>query len=445
MSRPIYDALIEYSKRDVYPFHMPGHKRTVMNGLGNVYNVDITEINGFDDLHMPQGIIRESMDMAREFYGTIETFYLVNGSTCGLLTAISSVCKTGDQIIISRNCHKSVHNAIALLGLDPIYWEKGTVLPLNEDVKAVVVVSPDYEGFVADIASISKQMKDSKALLIVDEAHGAHFPFHDAFPVSAMELGADIVIHSLHKTLPSLTQTGLLHVCSKRVDIPRIQYYLSVYQSSSPSYVLMASAEYAIDYGIYYKVAWERYVSMLKEYRSKISNLKHIRLADFKGQGYDISKIVLLVTDYNMTGLELADVLRRQYKIEVEMAELDYVILMTSVMDSRKGFERLYQALLNIDDTLIRVKNGPGKGRYPKAEKVILPKEALAKETMYISYESSECHISGDYIYIYPPGIPLLVPGEKINKGIIQLIHQYKEKGFEVRGVRGNDIRVIKN
>lgn len=445
MSRPIYDALIEYSKGDVYPFHMPGHKRNLMNGLGSVYRMDITEITGFDDLHMPEGIIRESMNMVKEFYGTRESYYLVNGSTCGLLTAISASCQSGDQIIIARNCHKSVHNAIALLGLDPVYWEKGTRLPMNDKVKAVVIVSPDYEGFVTNVASIAAQMQDRDAILIVDEAHGAHFPFHDAFPTSAIELGADMVIQSLHKTLPALTQTGLLHVCSPRVDLSKVQYYLSVYQSSSPSYILMASAEYAIDYAIYYKVAWERYVTLLRQYRKKLTQLKHIRLVDFKGQGYDIGKIVLLVTNYNMTGLALAEVLRQQYKIEVEMAELDYIIIMTSIMDTQKGFERLYQALVNIDKGLIRISDGPRKPHYPKTEKVMLPKEAMEKETFEINYEAADCYVSGDYLYLYPPGVPLAVPGERINSEVIQCIQQYKENGFEVRGIRNDCIRVVKS
>lgn len=445
MSRPIYDALMEYSKTDVYPFHMPGHKRAVMNGLGNVYHLDITEIPGFDDLHMPEGIIRESMDMVRDFYGTKESYYLVNGSTCGLLATISAVCRTGDQIILSRNCHRSVHNAVALLGLDPIYWEKGKPLPLTERVRAVVVVSPDYEGFVANIASLAAQVWETEAVLIVDEAHGAHFPFHEAFPTSAIALGADIVVQSLHKTLPALTQTGLLHVCSDRIDRSRLEYYLSVYQSSSPSYVLMASAEYAIDYAIYYKVAWERYVALLREYREKLAGLGHIRLADFKGQGYDIGKIVLLVAGYNRTGLSLAETLRRQFRIEVEMAELDYVVLMTSLMDTRKGMERLYQALLTIDQDMVRTGTGVRKPHVPWGEKVMTPRQALEAPSMLLPYEAADRYVSGDYLYLYPPGVPLVVPGEKIDQEIIRCIRQYIEHGFTVRGCRNGRVRVIKS
>ncbi|MEE1516291.1 MAG: aminotransferase class V-fold PLP-dependent enzyme, partial [Lachnospiraceae bacterium] len=242
----LYEKLNSYSDGDVYPFHMPGHKRN-MPLFKSAYDYDITEIEGFDNLHHARGILRESMDMAAGFYGTKKTYYLVNGSTCGLLSAISAVVEYGDKIIIARNCHKAVYNAVymnnlkasyiypkpventsILGGIHPKDVEKA--LEENPDAKAVVITSPTYEGVVSYVQAIAKVVHEKGIPLIADEAHGAHFSMSGYFPKSALECGADIVIQSVHKTLPSLTQTALLHICSDMVDESKVERYLSIYQ-----------------------------------------------------------------------------------------------------------------------------------------------------------------------------------------------------------------------
>lgn len=267
----LIQRLKKYQKSEMYPFHMPGHKRA--NGMDvhfpDPFSVDITEIDGFDNLHHPEGILKDSMEWAASLYGSDHTWYLVNGSTCGLLSAISAAVSHGGKILVSRNCHKAVYHGIYLNHLETVYVYpqqvpglgiQGGILPEDvekalksePDIQAVLIVSPTYDGIVSDVEAIAKIVHKAGLPLIVDEAHGAHFAYGDAFPKSALELGADAVIQSVHKTLPSLTQTALLHVKNNRsdggcyIDVKKIERYLQIYQSSSPSYVLMASIENSI-------------------------------------------------------------------------------------------------------------------------------------------------------------------------------------------------------
>ena len=299
----LYSKLIEYSKNGRYPLHMPGHKRqrklfdfnkafvgdedffnkpvdnsvnelnedkeisVYVNNQYDPFDIDITEINGFDDLHHPEGIIKAAMENASDFFGTRATFFLVNGSSCGILSAITAVTNIGDTIILGRNCHKSAYNAVQLrdLNVEYVYPEivegfniSGGYKPeeieqkfveaekKNIKVKAVVITSPTYEGIVSDIKKIAEIVHGHNSILIVDEAHGAHMILSDEFPTSAYKLGADIVIESAHKTLPAMTQTAFLHVQGDKVSVKDVQRMLSVYQSSSPSYVLMSSLDKCI-------------------------------------------------------------------------------------------------------------------------------------------------------------------------------------------------------
>ena len=261
----LYDKLTEYKKSDYYPYHMPGHKRN-MNGrpFQEYYELDITEIDGFDNLHQAEGILREVEKRANQMYGADDTFLLVNGSTCGILSAISATAETGGKILIARNCHKSVYHGAYLRNLEVQYIypkvseQFGIALGTNpedveeklkadNDISAVIITSPTYEGVVSDIEKIAKIVHKYHVPLIVDEAHGAHLGFSKDFPQNAVANGADIVIHSLHKTLPSPTQTALLHVSGKLIDREKLKRFLGIYQSSSPSYPLMAGMELCLD------------------------------------------------------------------------------------------------------------------------------------------------------------------------------------------------------
>ena len=469
----LYENLIEYSNSDYYPFHMPGHKRNSINDI-SPYTYDITEIDGFDNLHEPQGILRLAMEEAKAFYESDKTYFLINGSTCGLLSAICGVTYKKDKVIVARNCHKSVYNAIYLNELRPVYVYpenieefgiNGGILPKtinyaiieNPDAKAVIITSPTYEGIVSDVGEIADIVHRNNMVLIVDEAHGAHFGMHMNLPKNALSSGADIVIQSVHKTLPALTQTALLHIKGDRVDREKVENFLKIYQTSSPSYILMSSITECINKikkdGIF---LFEPYVKRLSVVHKHAKELTHIKLLgkDIVSTNgvydFDLSKIVFSVKGTGYSGKWLYDKLLNDYHLQLEMASGDYVIAMTSIMDSEEGLLRLFKAIAEIDRDL-RIEN---YGNYDKASidyNYTVPK-AIAIQSVYdainskkevILFNKSEGKISSEYIYLYPPGVPLLAPGELITGDILALVNRYKKSGLNIYGLKDREFKYI--
>lgn len=476
MKPNLYELLQDYSKNNFIPMHMPGHKRNSKKfGLLDAADVDITEIDGFDDYHEPREIIKTIQEEAANLYHTKASFYLVNGSTCGIQTAISSACTFGEEIVIARNCHKAVYHSVYLNGLKPHYIYptvnaygimSGICPQMVEDALretnagAVVLTSPTYEGNVSDISRIASICHAHGAVLIVDEAHGAHFNFQEAFPKTAMECGADYVIESLHKTLPSYTQTAILHVCGENVDVNRVRRFLSIYQTSSPSYIFLAGINRCLDYmqSEQGRMDNAQYVGELQKLRTMLKNLKHITLYEPKDAfDYDCGKIILCAKNL---GKHLYDVLLAEYKIQLEMASADYVIAMTSIGDCREWYERLGKALLEIDQREeFRGANVPTEeGELTKndgavmcpAKVVMTPLEAwsVAKEEQELAeVKDSIGKISLEWVYAYPPGIPLIYPGEEITRELLCRMQKLRAAGVSVKGMqdqKGEHILCIK-
>lgn len=468
MKRPIYNRLLQFQEENRYPFHMPGHKRRLKNELSeNLFGWDITEIDDFDDLHSPDGIIAESMKELKKFYQTEKTWYLINGSSSGNMAAVGAACQRGDSILIGRNCHKSVYQAVELFGLDPeyVYPEYDSELGMyaavtsqkieekikeNPNIKAIVITSPTYEGVVSDIAGISEICHRYGIILIVDEAHGAHFPFSEYFPESSIQKGADIVIQSLHKTMAVPNQGALLHLCSRRVKEERLKRYQSLFQTTSPSYVLMASMEYGIEHGRTNRKLWQEYEERLSFYREKWQGLSKLHLVteqDFeknKIYDYDKGKLVISTKKIKLSGNQLAEKLLRDYGLQMEMSEKKYLIAMTSYMDSQEGFERLDRALWEIEHDLEEEQDQITLVEPVECEKVFLPGEAREKERVWMNLKDCIGKIAGEYVYIYPPGIPVLVPGEKINVKTLEKIEEYLYNKMEVKGLFQQQLCTIK-
>ena len=470
----LYKNLIEYSNSDYYPFHMPGHKRNIEDGV-SPFSYDITEIDGFDNLHNPQGILKIAMEEAAEFYGTDKTYYLVNGSTCGLLSAICGVTSRGDKILVARNCHKAVYNAIYLNELTPVYINpeyiemygiNGGISPEvvryelseNPDIKAVIITSPTYEGVVSDVQRIAEIVHKRGIPLIVDEAHGAHFGLHTGFPQSAVKSGADIVIQSVHKTLPSLTQTALLHIRSDIVNVSEVERFLHIYQSSSPSYVLMSSIDECINKlksdGLF---LFEPYVKRLEVMLTHEKQLTHLKIVGREIVGknavYDLdpSKIVISVRGTSYTGSRLYKEMLEKYHLQLEMASGDYAIAMTSPMDTEDGLLRLFMAMVEIDRDM-RIYGDDTKNEvvnYMIPKPIVMENiyKATHSDTEEMLIENAVGKISNEFVYLYPPGSPILAPGELITNDIVKLINDYKASGLSVEGLRDSSaeyIRVIK-
>lgn len=472
----LYKALDQYSRRDVYPFHMPGHKRNPMS-MPDFFSVgiDITEIEEFDNLHHPTGVLKNAQAAAAQIYGTKECFYSVNGSTAALLTAISASVSRGGHILIARNCHKAVYNGIYIRNLkvsyvypqeDPELGINGGISPSrveiclaeNPDIEAVLVTSPTYDGIVSDIKEIAKIVHGYNIPLIVDEAHGAHFHFSDYFPVSAADLGADLVIQSLHKTLPSLTQTAILHRCTDRVSRDKIIRFLGIYQSSSPSYVLMAGMDACVDE---LEKNRERMFSVftknLQNTREQLKKCNFIRLfSPEKGKNlevfdYDRSKLLFSTVNSTLNGKQLHKILREEFHLEMEMESESYVLALTSVADTGEGFLRLCQAIEEIDQReSLKINSGKilrKKDGCLKLKQKMNIAEAMDSETTNCLFEESAGKISAEFIYLYPPGIPILVPGEQITGQFIKNVRRYIEQGLEVQGpmnVTNQTICVVK-
>lgn len=460
----LYQKLEKYSKKDIVPLHMPGHKRnTKMLGTQLPYNIDITEIDGFDDLHHAEGIIKNIQEKAQKIYNTKKSFLLINGTTCGILAGIRSFVKKNDKILVARNCHKSVYHAIELNELKPIYVmpktnEDGINLEItpkevknkikeNPDVKLVVLTSPTYEGIISNIKEIVKICHENKIPVLVDEAHGAHLKFmNKTKELSAVDAGADIVVQSVHKTLPALTQTSLLHINGNMVNEEKLKHELSIFETSSPSYILMASIENCLDFLQQNENMFEKYEENLEYFYSKTKEIKKLEILKNKltDQYFDDGKIVIITTKTNITGKELSEILRKKYKIELEMSSVNYAIAMTSVCDSKENVERLINALIDIDAKL-EIQKMPKyefENILPIISKSIYEAEKEDK-FVKIDYRKVEGRISKEYMWVYPPGIPIITPGEIISKDIINLLEQISEAGLEIRTDNGTFPEVL--
>jgi len=465
----LYKKLSEYSNSDSYPFHMPGHKRQGMflpqgDILGDISGIDITEIDGFDNLHNAESVIKDLEEEAAKIYGSSKSYILVNGATCGLLSAISAVADLGDTLIIGRNCHKSVYNAALLNGFDLEYicpginkefgfFEAITCQDVERAIKkslakgkkiaAVVMTSVTYEGLKSDICVISELIHSYNIPLIADEAHGAHLGLFEGFPDNSVKY-ADIVIHSLHKTLPSFTQTAIIHINSDIVPFQTLERYLGIYQTSSPSYILMASVDRCIEF--LRDCKGEEFHNLL-EYKSHIGEeFRNLKVLEY----YELSepcKIVISTKNAIISGVDLADILRREYHLEVEMASLEYIIAIITVCDTKEGISRLINAVKSIDSKLEKsVKEDSIKNQEIELpETGISLSEAYSKEYVLKDIEDTEGLISAEYIIIYPPGSPVIVPGEVYNKEIIDRIKLCLEKGLCVQGLENKKVRVIDN
>lgn len=527
--------LIDYNKKAVYPFHMPGHKRRLspLPQLTDAFSMDITEIEGFDDLHDAQGILRDAQMKAARVFGADSTFFLVNSTTSGNLAAICGLVKQGDIVLMARNCHKSVYNAVMLSGATPMYLypEREAFFDINSGItpdqvkdalvkieadrreaeraaqkanekaennevfnnKAgarvlVVITSPTYEGVVSDIEGIKKICKRYKALLLVDAAHGAHFGFSEGFPKTPSSYGADIEIISLHKTLPAPTQTALIHIDNevRTVDFDRIRYYLSVFQSSSPSYILMAGIDACVDYlDKNAEKAFKEYEEKLDDFIAfsetliNISVLTKNKLLCEGSFDFDKGKIVISDKTGRFSGRELFDFLLNTYNIMPEMSSGNFVVLMTSIADDSKGFYRLKEALTLIDkaiedgsdlqsrrnifsklyDKIVGYKVRriaveaieaqesiiPPADKPIKIETAVSTKDVLfSSEKRFVKIGKSTGKISASLIMLYPPGIPLVTPGEIISEEIADKIMESLGEGLNVIGLKDNkEIEVL--
>ena len=463
MDETLFMALQRYGREDAIPMHMPGHKRNealapYLKALGA--GLDITEIDGFDDLHGAEGILRRGMERAAQLWGAKRSFYLVNGSTCGILAAIHAVLGQGGSAIVARNCHKSVYHGLELCGITPHFLlppvesrfgicgsiapaEVERALQTHPDVRLVIVTSPTYEGVVSDIRAIADVAHRHHAVLLVDEAHGAHLGMGN-FPAGAVACGADVVIQSAHKTLPSLTQTALLHLQGELVDPERVAHSLEIFETSSPSYLLMASLDSCValllEQGQHLLQEWN---ASLQAFGQEVCSLQHLRILGYTAApdssvyALDPSKIVISTAGTSATGPELMGSLRKEANIELEMAASDYVIAMTGMGDTADTFHALARALCKADRM---VQTSPSAAVRPDLQlprRLCSAQEAVFGAREKCPLDKAAGRVSAGYVWAYPPGIPLLVPGEEIDAALLSVFKGLQESGVSLRGLSG--------
>lgn len=465
----LLEILRQYHDSGACPMHMPGHKRADLGGE-LPWQLDITEIDGFDNLHDARGILKEDMDRAARLYGSDRAFFLVNGSTCGILAGICAAARPGDTVLLPRGCHTSVYHALELWDLVPVYLpvpvDPGTgaaaslppetvakALAEHPEAKLIIVTSPTYEGVLSDIASIVTLAHGAGVPVLVDEAHGAHLGFSPAFPGGAVAAGADIVIQSLHKTLPSLTQTALAHWNRGLVNEEELARQLAVFQTSSPSYLLMGAMDRCI------RLLEERsgelfaaYAENLAAFDEAVKDLRHLRVLchgndrpedhpDFFA--FDPGKLVLCTRGTSISGPRLMEVLRKEYRIELEMALEDYALAMTSICDTRESLLRLAHALREIDSRLTDAPAELADGPLPLPPQRMGMLAARRLPGQPVPLEETAGRVCGEMVWAYPPGVPLLVPGEEVTAELCRTFKRMEAGGVVLHGEKSAPPRTV--
>lgn len=458
---PILDGLLKYADENNISFHIPGHKnnrksfRELEIIKENLYRIDNTEVLGLDNLHIPEGMILKAEEEAARAFCAKESFFLVNGSTCGIYSMIMGVTKPKDKIIIQRNCHRSVYMACFLGDLNPVYInptildefniaasideeEVIKVMDKNTDAKAIVLTYPTYYGTCCNLEKIINEAHKRNILVLVDEAHGAHFYFNDKFPKGAMIAGADACTVSMHKTTPSLTQTAILNI-GKNIDSEGIRFMLRAHQTTSPSYVFMAS----IDSARYImenrgRKLLDSLIDNIDDFKNKTKDIDMFKIIDlsYKGRAkiYDMDPARIVISS-KIGGKRLEHILRYRYHIQVEMSDINNVVLVCSVGDTNESFEKLYNALKDISSNEKPNMDFNIDIKFLEHKTILSIKEAYYKKGRKVKLKESLGLISKEMVAPYPPGIPILVPGEIITYDIIEYIEYIKSKGIALNGM----------
>ncbi len=464
---PLVDALWDCARRQHAAFYTPGHKggqgisslhQTVFGR--DIFRLDLPELPELDDLFAPESVILEAQQLAAEAFGAEQTWFLINGSTCGVEAALLATCGPGDKVIVPRNAHQSVVSGLILSGAIPVWvapkydleWQLtlgvtidsiASALAQHPDAKAVVVVSPTYEGVSSDIAALATIVHEYDMPLIVDAAHGPHFAFHPELPMSALSGGADLVIHSVHKVLSAFTQAALMHVRGDRCDRNRLNQALRMTQSSSPSYLLLASLDAArhqmANQG---QVLMERTLSLAKSARCQLrdSQLPVLDVSEKKGFQQDLTRLTVDVSALQTTGFA-ADAWLHARGITAELPTLHQLTFIISLGNSERDIDQLIQGLSQLPVTEPVAKS---QLSFEMPVVGMSPREAFFAPTGCCSVEDAMGRLSADTVCIYPPGIPNLMPGELITKDVLNNLKVAQTVGAHLSGLMDSTLNTLR-
>ncbi len=484
---PYFSALLEYVDSGVQPFHTPGHMqgngadRAFREFVGdNLLAIDLTPMPGIDDLLQPMESIKEAQELAADAYGADHTFFLVNGSTSGNQCMMMTAVNPGEKIAVPRNSHKSMLGGLVMSGAEPVYMQPAVdqemhmdnsvtpetvarTLEEHPDIKAVYLVSPTYYGVAADLVSIERIVHDAGKLLLVDEAWGPHFHFHPALPISATAAGADMCINSTHKMLSAFSQCAMLHQVGDRVRLDRLKSVLKMFLSTSPNLPMVASLDVARK-----QMATEgaallsQTIDLAEEARRRLNEIDRLYCFGEELEGregvfdLDPTKITVRVTGLGYTGYEASEILRRRYNIQVELADLFNVVALFTIGTTRDAAERFVTAFEEMarDDRPVdiyapsgileqRLKHG--SYHFPDIPPMrMLPRDAFLADTEFVAFKDSAGRICAETISPYPPGIPVISPGEEITADLIDYLRLELKAGVRIQGPYDDELKVIR-
>ncbi|MEH2336292.1 aminotransferase class I/II-fold pyridoxal phosphate-dependent enzyme [Nostoc sp.] len=479
---PLLDALKANAARPHAPFYTPGHKQgkgisqPLVDLFGKaVFRADLTELADLDNLFAPQGVIQEAQQLAAETFGASQTWFLVNGSTCGIEAAILATCGTGDKIILPRNVHSSAIAGLILSGAIPIFLnpEYDPVLDIahsitpnavqfalqqHPDAKAVLTVYPTYYGVCGDLNAIANITHQYNIPLLVDEAHGAHFAFHPELPTPALAAGADLTVQSIHKVLGAMTQASMLHVQGNRIDCDRISKALQLLQSSSPSYLLLASLDAARQQmALYGKMLMSRTLQLADEARTKISQIPGLSILEIPSPAYkggfvalDKTRLTITVSGLGLTGFEADEILDEKFAVTAEFASLQHLTLIISLGNTPADIEQLVQGFTTIAKeyrrTNLTLKSHLWQDFVSTLSPALhfSPREAFFAVSEILPLIQTSDRICAEIICPYPPGIPVLMPGEIITKLVLDYLQQIQAMGGFISGSADTSLKTLK-
>ncbi|OEH93894.1 aminotransferase class I/II-fold pyridoxal phosphate-dependent enzyme [Bacillus solimangrovi] len=475
---PLFSGLLEHIEKKPVQFHIPGHKKGAgmdtefRNFIGkDALSIDLINIGPLDDLHHPHGMIEEAQKLAADAFGADHTFFSVQGTSGAIMTMIMSVCSPGDKIIIPRNVHKSIMSAIIFSGATPIFIHPEIdktfgishgisteaaqkALEAHPDAKGLLVINPTYFGVSANLKEIVNLAHSFGVPVLVDEAHGVHIHFHDDLPLSAMQAGADMAATSVHKLGGSLTQSSVLNVKEGLVSVERVQSIISMLTTTSTSYLLLASLDTARR-----QLATNGYellsktIDLAERARKMINEIPHLHCAGREILGtrstYDMdpTKLIISIKDLDMTGYDVELWLREHYNIEVELSDLYNILCIITPGDSETEIKLLIEALqqLSNERNSVAKKHETQPVHVPNIPLLSLsPRDAFYSETEVVPFEESAGRIIAEFIMVYPPGIPILIPGEIITEENLSYISENLEAGLPVQGPEDHDLKKLR-
>ena len=478
---PLFDAMVSLAESRKVSFHTPGHK----SGKGiatrfrkfvgpRVFTIDLTTLDEVDSLQNPTGVIKEAQELAAKAAGADRSYFLVNGTTVGNHAMVAATTNPGDKVLIARNCHRSVLTGLIVSGAQPVFFQPAfdhglkltlnvtfdtvrAAIDANPGARALLITSPNYYGLCADIEKIVPYAHERGMIVLMDEAHGPHLKFHPKLPLSALDAGADLCVQSTHKIVGGMTQASMLHAKAGRINVDDVTNTLKLLQTTSPSYILMASLDLArMQMATEGRKLLNRAIKLAEDARTQINAINGLscfgtdRARQAGMSDMDVTKLTISVSDLGLSGYHVSQILNNRFGIQVEMADPFHILVIVSIGDRQDDLHRLVEALRVIaGETGLQGALLPLDRVHPPSldnRFAMTPREAFYSQTELVSIDDAASRVSSEIVTVYPPGIPLLVPGEEISADAIAYIRNMAGLGAIIDGLNENNslVRVVR-